>query len=204
MSDLAKESLEFIPPGSDSDSYSEIEKLSYHGCQDIKDHFLAGSGSLLDRMESFAKKLFKPIQKKNILDIIEVEGKGAAYKYLKHRIESTKKFLDFAPGFIPFVEEQGKINSILVVRTAKSIGKRLESEYQSKDKSLLGREPRFIDNKNKDIIDMTCLIFGFPAFLVHGLSECRARYREMEGMDFADLWPEVRAGIRGQGLGVRG
>ena len=198
MSDLSKESLEFFPPGSES----EIKKLSYHGCRDINDHFLAGSGSLLDRMQGFAKKLFKPIQRKDVLDIIEVEGHEAAYKYLKDKIESTKKFLDFAPGFIPSVEEQGKMNSILVVRTAKSIGRRLEAEYQS----LLWGEPRFIDNKNDDVIDMTCLIFGFPAFLIHGLSECRERYHDIEEIDSADsadLWPVFGAGVRDQGSGIR-
>lgn len=197
MPDLAKKSLEFFPPGSNS----EIEKLSYYECWDIKDHYLADPRSLLDRMEGFAKKLFKPIQKKNVLDIIEVEGKEAAHDYLKDKIEKTGKFLDFAPGFIPSV--QGKMNSILVVRTAKSIGKGLESKHQP----LLGREPRFIDNKNDDVIDMTCLIFGFPAFLIHGLSECRERYGEMEEIDSADsadLWPVFRAGIGGQGSGRAG
>jgi hypothetical protein len=183
MTDLAVKMLTFVPRLL---SDAELEKLSYYKCRNLKDHYIRGSISLLDRMTHYASELFEPIRKLNILDVIELESEESAHQYLKETIEKTRKFLDFAPGFIPLVEQRGSMNSVLVVRTSQDVTEKLKSRYAF----LFGQETRFIDNKNPDIIDITSLMFGFPAFLIHGLSECRELYHNAEGRESGDLWPE--------------
>ncbi|MFH2057650.1 MAG: hypothetical protein ABIJ59_01975 [Pseudomonadota bacterium] len=181
--DLADQILNFMPIHRPD---SEIKKLPYYECRNLKDHYLADSISLHSRIEHYAMDTIKPIQRKNILDILEVEGKTEANQYLKDTIEKLNKFIDFSPGFLPIVEQSKKMSSVLVSRTHKDINARFMEDYSF----LFGPEINFISNDNPFMIDLTSLSFGFPAFLIHGLSECRELFMAQAESGDADLWPE--------------
>jgi hypothetical protein len=112
-------------------------------------------------------------------------GRDGSYNYLKHVIEKTKKILDFSPGLLPLVEQSGNMNTVLVVKTDQEIKSRLKTDYSY----LFEPGTQFIDNNDANLIDFTSLIFGFPAFVIHWLSECRELFFKQAPNDPADLWP---------------
>lgn len=191
LQDLAREALGFIPPDMPD---CQIEKLSYHGCRNLRDYYLKyleGSNALLDLLADYASHLFAPVREMNILDVIETTERGNAYQYLRNHIEKTRRFLDFSPGFIPLVENNGSMNTSLLVRTDQGIISRLTSDNY---RTLFGPQMHFtdsdfIDNRKPCVIDMTCLTFGFPAFLMHALSEGRDLFHKAGEGAVDDLWP---------------
>lgn len=152
------------------------ETLSYNGCLHLKDHYLRGVGSLLDRMTHFSIEEVRPLRNKNVLDIIEMEGNETPYQYLENRLGRIKKALDFSSGRVPVVKQRGFMNELLAVKTAASIQNRLTSNYGT----LFGRETHFIDKEDPFSIDVTCLIFGFPFFAIHSLSDCEKYFQRPE------------------------
>jgi hypothetical protein len=182
LSDLAGQVFKFFPLDLPEE---ELKKLAYYNCHNLSDYFHDGPDSITSRIADFATDLFKSVQDKNILDIMECMGRDGSYNYLKHVIEKTKKILDFSPGLLPLVEQSGNMNTVLVVKTDQEIKSRLKTDYSY----LFEPGTQFIDNNDANLIDFTSLIFGFPAFVIHGLSECRELFFKQAPNDPADLWP---------------
>jgi len=181
--ELAEELFLFFP----SDlTKSEMEELSYYGCKDPKDHYREGTDSLIHRMADCSDELCTPVKKMSIMDVISIEGREKAHEYLKENLENTKKFLDFSQGLLPLVEQHRMMNSLLVIKSADSVNNRLASDHGS----IFGSDAHFVDNSDPEIIDITRLVFGFPAFLIHGLSECRDIFHKSENIASRDLWPQ--------------
>jgi len=174
--------FEYIPQNLPDE---EKKKLSYYDCRNLTDHYRGGAQTLLDRLKHFSLQQALPVSKMNLLDIIELEGKDRAHQYLKHTLDNLEKFLDFSPGLIPLVQQDKRMYKMLVVRSDKQINNRLASDYQH----LFSSETQFIENDDANLIDFTSLIFGFPAFVIHGLSECRELFFKKTPNDSADLWP---------------
>ena len=185
---LADAVLKFLPLHL---SDAESRQLSYRNCKNLKDHYGCGANCLLDRLADFASEKLKPVRSLNALDIIEVSGRGTANQYLKETVEKLSPvFLSFPPGLIPIAQQGKKMNSVLMVRSDKTINSKLSSVYSF----LFGPETHFVDTENPYVIDLSSMTFGFPAFLIHGLSECRELALAREGTDkerndTPDLWP---------------
>jgi len=141
----------------------------------------------LERLSNYCTMLIQPVSSLNILDIIELDGSETAYTYLEKTLENTNRFLEFSTGRLARVEQENRMNDILLVRSDDQINNRLSSGYPN----LFGSETRFIGNNNPYQIDCVRLIFGFPAFPIHGLKECRALLLNSEQEDgLKDLWPQ--------------
>ena len=99
------------------------------------------------------------------------------------------KFIDFSPGFLPIVEQSKKMNSMIASRTHKDINTSLEEDYGH----LFIEGTQFFNTSDPFIIDLKSMYFGFPAFLIHGLSECRelSMKQEKSVNGDMDLWPEA-------------
>ena len=168
---------------------TEVRKLPYYKCCSLKDHYLSGSVSLSSRIEHFAIESVKPVQNNNALDILELEGRNASNQYLKDTLEKLNKFIDFSPGFLPIVEQSKKMNSMIASRTHKDINTSLEEDYGH----LFIEGTQFFNTSDPFIIDLKSMYFGFPAFLIHGLSECRelSMKQEKSVNGDMDLWPEA-------------
>jgi hypothetical protein len=183
MAEFAAGTLAFFPeqtPG------TRDAKLSYQACQSLTDHYLAGPRSLLDRMADYSELLFSPIRRLDILDILEMDGKDEAARRLSAVVERTRSFLSFSPGMLPLVDRRQSMNTIYVVRTAGGDGSRLASDY----KYLFEPQSLFLDSRDSDSIHVTCLLFGFPAFVIHALHEGRDLARAEEPALSRDLWPD--------------
>jgi hypothetical protein len=180
--DYVQQVFEYIPQNLPDE---EKKKLSYYAIRNLSDHYRGGAQTLLDRLKHFSRQQALPVSKMNLLDIIELEGKDRAHQYLKNTLENLEKFLDFSPGLIPLVQQDKRMYKKLVVRSDKQINNRLASDYQH----LFSSETLFIENDDTHLIDFTSLIFGFPAFIIHGLSECRELFFKQAPNDSADLWP---------------
>jgi hypothetical protein len=185
MAEFAKELFTFFPK---TFVLERGQKLSYQGCHDIGDHYLAGASSLLDRMAHYAYELFIPVESLDIIDIIEMDREREAFDYVQGKIDQSKGFLPFSPGMLPMIQNQQAMQTIFLVRCAGGSESRLASKYAHAFEPL----NRFIDNKDPNVIQITCLIFGFPAFLIHPLQECRRLAQTGHDAGASDLWPETR------------
>jgi len=159
------------------DAANVIENLPEHPNPEV---FLKG-------LSDYCTTLVQPVSRLNILDIIELDGSETAYNYLNKSLENTNRFLKFSSGRLARVEQDNRMSNILLVRCDDQINSRLRADYPN----LFGSETRFIGTNNPYQIDCVRFIFGFPAFPVHGLKECRALYLNSEQEDgLNDLWPE--------------
>ena len=167
--DLVHDLFRFVPS-------ENVAEVSYKSCSDLKDHYQSGFGPLLDRMKHFSHEEVKPALNWNILDIIEMGAGETPYQYLENKLNTSRQFLDFAPGHVSVVQQRGFMNEILAVKTDETIQRRLTSDY----KHLFGENIHFIENKDISVIDITCLIFGFPIFAIHSLTDCQDRFQQVE------------------------
>ena len=182
MAQLSKETLAFLP---EAGLEALPEGLSYQACRNLGDHYLASPRTLLDRMADYSIALFDPIGRLETLDIVELNGKDEAFEYLQDTVEKTRRFLGFSAGMIPMVKDPQVMKTIFVVRAAHGRQSRLATQYghlfQPQCVNLNGEDPR--------IIDLTCLIFGFPAFVIHVLDECSKLAYAYKGALAMDLFP---------------
>ena len=163
------------------------KKLPYYNCHNLKDHYVADVASLQSRIEHYANDTIKPVGKKNIIDILEIEGRSDAEQYLKKAIDKLNKFVLFSPGFFPIALENNLMNSILISKTHRDINTRLMNDYSFSFEP----ETALVNSDDPFTIELTALSLGFPAFLIHGLSECRELFLEQERQGGADLWPVI-------------
>jgi hypothetical protein len=170
----------------------EIKKLTYSRCQNAADYYLAGNRALPDILNDYAIEQIEPVRQMSLLDIIEIGGRQEAYRYLKAHLDLLDKFLDMNSGLMPIAYEGQKAQKMLVIRADESTHQRFAPEINRSEYEynyLFGPETQRIHSSDDTVIDMTCFQFGLPAFVIHGLTECRDLFKQNTG-DVVDLWPE--------------
>ena len=186
--ELAAEVLEF--DGAGHPRYSVSGPPSYASCGSLRDYFEAGPQTLLDRITDYVEILFGPVGLFDVLDVVELVHGDDSQAFLSGFLERTTRPLRFSPGFRPLAEERGGIARMHLVRSAERVCRKLEERYEP----MFSHERRLIDSGDARRIDFNCLVMGFPAFLVHGLSECREQARDAGLLEAGDVWPEVMLG----------
>ncbi len=174
--------IRFLPPGLNDE---QIRQVSYYPCKELKDHYHAGPPPFLERLDDFAGDFFQPVAEMHILDMLEVEGKETVKKLFESSLARLDQYLEFSPGMLPLAMQNQVLRKMLVVRTDQALHDRLASHYGL----FFNAETVFIADGNPQQIDLTALVFGFPAFLVHGLAECRDLAANQAGESLQDLWP---------------
>ncbi|MCM8595565.1 hypothetical protein [Accumulibacter sp.] len=174
--------LAFVPPEDDS---SAEQGSSYRDCRGLRDHYLRGARSLLDRMADYAHDASSWVLALDALQVIECEGDELAKAFLAEAIDRSRRFLQLSPGMRPRAEAEGRLRGLVIVRTAKPVAKSLAEHYRP----LSGSEILDIDTRNRCVIEFITLTVGFPAFLIHALHEGRRLALAENGDPRADLWP---------------
>ena len=72
-----------------------------------------------------------------------------------------------------------------LVKSDEMLQMRLQSDYSN----LFNNETEWISNGDLNQIDMTCFTFGLPAFVIHGLAECRELFMSQNPSESDGLWP---------------
>ena len=158
---------------------------SYRDCSGLADHYRRGPRSLLDRIEDYANQHCAWVLGLDALDVIECQGRDIGARFLMEVSEHAQRFLELSPGLLPRARDEGRPQVIFVVRTASDVAKRLAANYSGP----FSPNPRFVDSGDPHTIQVTALVCGFPAFLIHGLHEGR-RVALVGGRDEgSDLWP---------------
>jgi hypothetical protein len=143
---------------------------SYAACRSFADHYFAGPNVLYDRMRDYSEHLFRPVCPLGVLDILELHGRDEGYGILANTLKRTKGFLPFTPATLAQVENEGVLQAHILVRTGGGSESRLAVEYLD----LFRPHVQFFDSEDPNTIDITCLTFGIPAFLIHALQEGRS------------------------------
>lgn len=164
----------------------EGRKPRYSRCRDLRDHFHLGSGPLAERIEDFARRLFAPVEAMDVLEVLELAGDEAARDALAGAAKTARESLDFSPALLAFAAAEVPVTTAYVVRVAEGQASRLARQYGD----LFGHEPRFVASDDPNVIDVTGLVIGFPAFALHVLEECRALAAAAGACGEGELWPE--------------
>ena len=167
-------------------SAKKKQKLTYGQCRNITDHFLAGSNTLIARLSDYSDCRVEPVGHKNILDILETTGSDQTYQTFKRCLAQLDRFLDLSPGLMPLMYESNRFQKVIIIRSDESLNKRIKSDYHD----LFDSEATWVNDSGVNTIDMTCLTFGLPAFVIHGLAECRNLFLSQNPPESIDLWPK--------------
>jgi len=166
-----------------------VVETSYDTCNHLGDHYRQGHNTLLDRLANYSEYLFQPVQRMDILDMIELHGVEKAAFYLSRKIREIRQFLGFSEAMLPQVHAQQVLNDVCVVRTAAECNSRL-ADAGGTYRGLFGPQVEFLDSGDPDEIHISCLRSGFPAFAIHALHEGRDLARAQDnGLLAPDLWP---------------
>ncbi|WP_374692615.1 hypothetical protein [Accumulibacter sp.] len=174
--------LAFVPP---EDDVSAEQGSSYRDCHGLRDHYLRGARSLLDRMADYAHGASSWVLALDALQVIECEGDELAKAFLAEAIDRSRRFMQLSPGMRPRAEAEGQLRGLVVVRTARPVAKSLAERHRA----LFGSEILEIDTRDPCVIELVSLTVGFPAFLIHVLHEGRRLALAETGDPHGDLWP---------------
>ena len=181
--EFANEMILFVPPRL---GLGTKEQPAYANCLNLRDHFHAGGDSLIARMSDYTVAFFFPMQALNALDIIEVGGDAQTRKFLTRILSKTEYLPEFSTGMIPLAQEKNALKRVRVIRCTAEIREKLKAEYSD----LLDDNDRFVDIDDSQVIDLSVIRYGFPAFLLHVLRMARQVILNREGEMQVDIWPE--------------
>lgn len=163
---------------------------SYADCRNLKDHYLAGPETLLQRLEDYARMLFYGVLELTVVDILELDGASGALRFLEYHLAGAGPHRFFSSVLLPQVLAKGGMQRALVARTGNKPAAQLQPrEYAALLEKFSGAEPQFVDNDDSTTLDLTWFAFGFPAYLIHAMEEYRRLFRDQEGDAAGDLWP---------------
>jgi hypothetical protein len=170
---------------------TDARATGYSECRTLGDHYLAGAGTLLERIGDYAEELAGPIGRMNVLDILELGGREEAHSRVAEALDMARRSLRLAPGLLPLVEEKQALNAVYVIRLASGLAAAFARDYAA----LVGSKDLVLESEDPNVLDVTSLVFGFPAFLVQALHEGRAASRARAGGGglASDLWPDTRS-----------
>ncbi|MBN1567631.1 MAG: hypothetical protein JXA73_07275 [Acidobacteria bacterium] len=166
----------------------EKGKPSYSDCHDLGDHYMKGSGTVIDRMGDFSQALFSPLEMLDIMDIIELEGAEAAIRILGNAAQKARGLMELKESGL--AARQGNHNPTLHfhVKIRGGEASRLNAKYEK----IFGPLCEFTDNNDPTLIDITHFAFGFPFSLIQGLAEYA--YRDSVSQSQAAQAGEVNQG----------
>ncbi len=176
----AKDLLAWLPAGL---SEEKIKGLPYYSCRNLADHFQESYYVLIKRMTDYSDAQVAWAHNLDISDILETLGKDEEKDYFKKCLTRLDRFLELSPGLIPHINN---LQQMFTVRSDQSVNADIIPKFDF----MIGTEPVSVNNRDPLTIDLTMMRFGFPAFVIHRLAECRELYRKQYGEDEKDdLWP---------------
>jgi hypothetical protein len=156
----AAQALAFLPGTS-------VGTPSYEHCQNLHDHFQAGSDSLLERLSAFAAARFTDLRTHDALDLLELAGIEPAKEMLSRALLQAQSWPVFAPIRLAQLKRQDLPRRITVIRCTPRLREALQSRYRE----LFDAESFFLDSADTQCIELTVLTIGFPAFLLDMLQD---------------------------------
>ena len=160
---LVSTALAFVPAAL---GWAGQRPPDYAPYKSLREHVHTDPGLLIRRVADFAEDLFKAAGRLDVLDIIELQGKDSARRLLVQTLSAMDAQPEFASGKIPRLLQQGLFQRQRMIRCTPGIGDRLRSGYGG----LFTENDEFKDIDSPDLLDLTTFTFGFPASLLHVLS----------------------------------
>lgn len=158
----------------------------YADCLNLRDHFCAGSEVLLARMSDYAADLFAPMRDLDVMDIIRLGGSEQAREFLLRILAKTEYLPELSNGMLPLAQEHGAMQRMRIIRCGSQLREKLHADFGD----LIDANDRFLDITNTEIIDITVLRTGLPAFVLHVLNNARRGMSEADLGTGQDLWPQ--------------
>lgn len=158
---------------------------TFADCNNLCDHLYAGPDVLLARMAEYAAALFAPMRKLDVMDIIRIGGVEQAREFMLRMFSKTEYLPEFSTGMLPRAQERGSMKRVRIIRCSQQNKEKLQADFSG----FMGENDCHLDIGNDEIIDITTLRSGFPAFVLHVLNNARQRMLEKDGSLEQDIWP---------------
>jgi hypothetical protein len=162
--DLLAQALALAPPQGSTAPWARFSSLADH-----LDAGRPGAAALVDRLYVFSEDAFGFILGLDVMDVLAALGPGAGPASLNDAVERAQGWFPLAPALVARVALEGRWRPDLLVRCRGA-----ERSLASRIIAPLASGPcRFVEAHGAGEIDITCVIAGFPALLIHALGDGR-------------------------------